>query len=46
MFLSVTVVRAVTEGWGQGFPQQLSKKTRGKQNNKNFYCGCLIFDPA
>ena len=46
MFLSVTVVRAVTEGWGQGFPQQLSKETRGKQNNKNFYCGCLIFDPA
>ena len=46
MVLSVTVVRAVTEGWGQGFPQQLSKETRGKQNNKNFYCGCLIFDPA
>ena len=24
MVLSVTVVRVVTEGWGQGFPRQLS----------------------
>lgn len=46
MVLSVTFVRALTKGWGQGFPQQVSKETRGKQNNKNFYCGCLIFDPA
>ena len=46
MVLSVTVVRAVTEGWGQGFPQQLSKEIRGKQNNKNFHCSYLIFDPA
>ena len=30
----------------KGFPLQLSKETRGKQNNKNIYCICLIFDPA
>ena len=46
MVLSVTIVRAGTKGWGQGFPQQLSKEKRGKQNNKNFHCSCLIFDPA
>ena len=30
MVLSVTVVRAVTEGWGHLFPQQLFKGNKRK----------------